>query len=129
MASLPALKVVEDDQHVVVHHRGIFGVPERGRAPDRRALLVRLSSDRIHVRQNDVNLNPLRNLSSVERVLRAGPGAPAVSRFARKLATDAVRHVPARVRPALTAGEHNVPIRMDCASGITFQWRRYRFLK
>jgi len=129
---LPALKVVEDDQHVVVHHRGIFGAgefPERGHAPGRRALLVCLSSDRIHVRQNDVNINPLRNLSSVERVLRAVPGAPAVSRFAQKLATDAVRHVPARVRLALTAGEHNVPIRMNCASGISFQWRRYRFLK
>jgi hypothetical protein len=112
--------------------RRIFGAgefPERGAHQGRRALLVCPSSDRIHVRQNDVNINPLRNLSSIERVLRAGPGAPAVSRFGQKLATDAVRHVPARVHPALTAGERNVPIRMDCASGITFQWRRYRFLK
>jgi hypothetical protein len=30
---------------------------------------------------NDLNINPLRNLASVERVLRAGPGALAVSRF------------------------------------------------
>jgi Selenocysteine synthase N terminal len=58
---------------------------------------------------NDVNINPPRNLPSVERVLRAGPGALAVSRFGQKLATDAARRVLARVRPALTAGEHNVP--------------------
>jgi L-seryl-tRNA(Ser) seleniumtransferase len=46
---------------------------------------------------------------SVERVLCAGPGALAVPRFGQTLATDAVRRVRARVRPALTAGEHNVP--------------------
>jgi Selenocysteine synthase N terminal len=42
---------------------------------------------------NDVNVNPLRNLPSVERVLRAGPGTLAVPRFGQKLATDAVRRV------------------------------------
>jgi L-seryl-tRNA(Ser) seleniumtransferase len=58
---------------------------------------------------NDVNINPLRNLPSVERVLRAGPCALAVSGFGQKLATDAIRRVLATVRPALTTGEHNVP--------------------
>jgi hypothetical protein len=45
---------------------------------------------------NDVNINPRRKLPSVERVLRAGPGALAVSR---------------------SAGEHNVP---DAAASEAF---------
>jgi L-seryl-tRNA(Ser) seleniumtransferase len=58
---------------------------------------------------NDVDINPLRNLPSVERVLRAGPGALAVSRFGQKLAADAVRRVLAGMRPALTAGDLKAP--------------------
>jgi hypothetical protein len=82
----------------------------------RRCFISRNGSDAIEtdaartvVLLNDVNINPLRNLPSVEGVLRAGPGALAVSRFGQKLATDAARRVLARVRPALTAAEHNVP--------------------
>jgi L-seryl-tRNA(Ser) seleniumtransferase len=48
--------------------------------------------------------NPLRKLPSVERVLRAGPGALAISRFGQRLATNAVRRVIKDLRPALVAG-------------------------
>jgi L-seryl-tRNA(Ser) seleniumtransferase len=58
---------------------------------------------------NDVDSNPLRNLPAVERVLRAESGAVAVSRFGQKLATDAIRRVLARIRPALTAGDRKPP--------------------
>lgn len=57
----------------------------------------------------DVDTNPLRKLPSVERVLRAEPGALAVSRFGQPLTTDAVRRVLARIRPALAEGDCDVP--------------------
>jgi L-seryl-tRNA(Ser) seleniumtransferase len=56
-----------------------------------------------------IDTNPRRKLPSVERVLRAEAGALAVSRFGQHLATDAVRRVLARIRPALAAGGSDVP--------------------
>jgi L-seryl-tRNA(Ser) seleniumtransferase len=61
------------------------------------------------IAMTEVDTNSLRKLPAVERVLRADAGALAVSRFGQLLATDAVRRVLARIRPALAAGERNVP--------------------
>jgi hypothetical protein len=52
---------------------------------------------------NDVNVNPLRNLPSVERVLRAGPGALAVPRFGQKWPELGARRCSARTRSAVGA--------------------------
>lgn len=73
-----------------------------------------MSSERqgIHVRcggRSGAGSNPLRRLPSVERVLRAGPGALAVSRFGQRLATNAVRLVIEGLRPALVAGDMATP--------------------
>jgi L-seryl-tRNA(Ser) seleniumtransferase len=79
-----------------------------------RVLLVPMSAERqsIHARfggTNGAGTNPLRRLPSVERVLQAGPGVLAVSRFGQGLATNAVRRVIEGLRPAVAAGDMAAP--------------------